>query len=410
MDLILGAGIVGVSTALHLQARGRNVALLDKNGVGNEASFGNAGLIERTDLLPRTFPRDISEILRYASNSDPRLRYDLANIIALAPWLMRYWHNSNANNVRAIARNISPLFVKCLDEHHELAKLANISKMIKPDGWLQLSRDGATYKNAMIGVERAKRAGMKANVLDSAQIAKKEPALNEKFAFAIHWQDSASISDPSTYVKKLYDLFVANGGAMINGDARNLQQAENGWQLQADIGNIFADNVVVALGAWSGDIFKRFGYKIPYAVKRGYHMNYDYKKNGRLKIPIVDMDNGFVLAPMKNGTRLSSAIELAHRDKKPTPHQLKKIEPIAQSMLNLGECQIDKPWLGSRPCTADMMPVIGRAPNHKGLWFNFGHAHHGLTLGPISGKILAQIMVDEEPIVSPRAFSPARFV
>ena len=134
MDIVLGAGIVGVSTALHLQARGRDVVLFDRNGIGNETSHGNAGLIERTDLLPRTFPRNIFEILRYATNNDPRVRYNLVDMVALAPWLVRYWWNSNNKNVEQITKDISPLFIKCLEEHKTFTKKANAGELLHDDG------------------------------------------------------------------------------------------------------------------------------------------------------------------------------------------------------------------------------------------------------------------------------------
>jgi len=116
-----------------------------------------------------------------------------------------------------------------------------------------------------------------------------------------------------------------------------------------------------------------------------------------------------VLAPMKGGTRLTSAIEFASINSKATPIQLRKVEPIAQNMLDMGKSQLDKAWLGARPCTADMMPVIGKAPKHKGLWFNFAHAHHGLTLGPISGRLLAEEMTGKKPFIDIKPFSVERF-
>ncbi len=410
MDLVLGAGIIGVCTALHLQARGRDVVLLDRNGIGNGTSYGNAGLIERTDLSPRIFPRKLSEIVKYANKKNPSINYSLLAILRLSPFLLRYWHNSNPKNVEKIIQYMAPLFMNCLSEHEFLLKQAKAEKLLKYDGWLHLTRHQNGLANVQNSFERAQRAGLKAKLLDSKQIAKAEPLLQEEFAWGIHWQDSASIINPGQYVKKLYDLFIANGGAMIEGDARALQQAPNGWQLQTNIGNIFAQNTVVALGPYSGDIFRRFGYKIPFALKRGYHQTYDYVKNKRLKIPLIDADNGFVLAPMHDGTRLTTGIEFASiYDNQPTPIQLKKVEPIAHSMLKMGKSQLEKPWFGSRPCTADMLPVIGVAPNHKGLWFNFGHAHHGLTLGPICGKLLAQMMVGEEVMLNSKPFSVARF-
>ncbi len=409
MDLVLGAGIVGVSTALYLQQYGRNVALLDINGIGNGTSFGNAGLIERTDLLPRVFPRNLGEILYYATNKDPRFHYHLFDLIKLAPWLMQYWHKSNPKNVEKIANYISPLFLQSLDEHKILAKKAGANRLLRANGWLHLSRKPQDLIAAMKIVERARAANLSVSILNGEQIAKSEPLLKEKFTWGIHWHDSASIINPAQYTKKLYDLFIKQGGAMIEGDARNLLEVKNGWALKSNIGNIFAKNAIVALGPHSGIICKYFGYKIPLAFKRGYHMEYGYKEKSKIKIPIIDADNGFVLAPMKNAIRLTTAVEFANIDSKPTPKQLLKVEPIAHSILDMGERKQKNIWLGARPATSDMMPVIGRAPKHNRLWFNFAHAHHGLTLAPISAKLLAQLMVEGKTEIDISAFCASRF-
>lgn len=409
MDIVLGAGIVGVSTALHLQARGRDVVLLDRRGAGEETSHGNAGLIERTDLLPRAFPRALKDIMHYAMNRDPRVRYDLASLAFVAPWLARYWWHSDKKSVEQIARFNAPLFEHSLREYEALLPQAGASDLLRPNGWLHLSRNPTALQTAMIGVEYSRRANLDVEVLDSAQIAKQEPALREKFAWGIHLKGSASISNPGKMVKCLADLFVSRGGRMTTGDAKTLTATNSGWTVQADTGNITAKNAVVALGPWSDTVFKPLGYKIPFAVKRGYHMNYQYAEKGRLNIPVIDADNGFVLSPMQSGTRLTTGIEFALRDDAPSPKQFAQVEPVARNMLPMGDRQLDQPWMGSRPCTADMRPVIGPAHRHKGLWFAFGHAHHGLTLGPVTGRLIAEMMTKEKPIANPTPFSVARF-
>ena len=409
MDIVLGAGIVGVSAALHLQARNRQIVLVDRRGAGEETSHGNAGLIERTDLLPRAFPRAINDILHYAMNRDPRVRYDMSSLALFAPWLARYWWHSDKNSVDQISRFITPLFEHSLIEHEALLSQTGASDLLRPNGWLHLSRNPAALQSAMVGVEHSRRANLEVEVLDSAQIAKHEPALREQFAWGIHLKGSASISDPGKLVKTLADLFVKRGGTIATGDASTLASIQTGWAVQTDAGMLTGENAVVALGPWSDMVFKPLGYKIPFAVKRGYHMNYNYTDEPRLNIPVIDADNGFVLSPMQSGTRLTTGIEFAPRDHAPSPKQFAQVEPVARNMLHLGERQLDQPWMGSRPCTADMRPVIGPAHRHKGLWFSFGHAHHGLTLGPVTGRLIAEMMTGEKPIADPAPFSVARF-
>ncbi|AIJ87011.1 hypothetical protein BK187_14115 [Brucella melitensis] len=134
------------------------------------------------------------------------------------------------------------------------------------------------------------------------------------------------------------------------------------------------------------------------------------KDGVRLGHTVVDEEAGYVLAPMVQGVRLSTGIEFASPSAPANRIQLKRAEEIARRLVpQLGQPVEEKPWLGLRPCLPDMRPVIGEAPRHKGLWFNFGHAHHGLTLGPASGRLLAEMMTGAEPFTDPTPYSAERF-
>ena len=146
--------------------------------------------------------------------------------------------------------------------------------------------------------------------------------------------------------------------------------------------HITARDAVVAMGPWSDQIFAPLGYSIPLQVKRGYHLHLKPRGNAVLNHPVLDTDLGYLLAPMNRGIRLTTGAEFAHRDAAPTPVQVERALPRAHGLFPLGEPVDTKPWMGARPCLPDMLPVIGKAPRHDGLWFDFGHQHHGLTLDP----------------------------
>jgi D-amino-acid dehydrogenase len=167
--------------------------------------------------------------------------------------------------------------------------------------------------------------------------------------------------------------------------------------------------VVVALGPWSDLVFGPLGYPIPLGVKRGYHLHLAPRGNAVLHHPVLDADLGYLLAPMNRGIRLTTGVEFARRDRPPTPIQLKRALPRAHALFPLGEPVDAKPWMGARPCLPDMLPVIGRGARHPGLWFDFGHQHHGLTLGPASGRLLAEMMTGETPFADPKPFAAERF-
>ena len=170
-----------------------------------------------------------------------------------------------------------------------------------------------------------------------------------------------------------------------------------------------ARDVVVALGPWSDLVFGPLGYSIPLGVKRGYHLHLAPRGNAVLNHPVLDSDLGYLLAPMNRGIRLTTGVEFARRDAPPTPIQLERALPRARALFPLGEAIDAKPWMGARPCLPDMLPVIGKAPRHPGLWFDFGHQHHGLTLGPVTGRLLAEMMTGETPFADPGPYARRAF-
>ena len=166
---------------------------------------------------------------------------------------------------------------------------------------------------------------------------------------------------------------------------------------------------MVALGAASVEVTRRFGYAPPLFGKRGYHMHYTMRGNAVLNRPLVDSDTGFALMPMRRGIRLTTGVEFARSEAPPSPVQLERAEPVARALLPL-DARVDAaPWMGVRPALPDMLPVIGRAPGHDALWCAFGHAHQGLTLGPSTGRLLAEMMSGEATFLDSQPYRAERF-
>ncbi len=408
--IVLGAGIVGVSSALHLQDRGRRVALVDRRAPGEETSFGNAGLIERSSLVPYGFPRKLGTLLRYARNQSTDLYWDYKALPAYAAWLARFWWESSPQRLATAARDLMPLIGACVDEHDKLIARAGVGQLVHDGGWIEAFRTRAAFDSEARASEDAIREhGLHVSVLDAAALHAQEPSVGEGICGAIHWKDPKSVLNPGALVKGYARLFEANGGTFVNGDAATLRSSGDAWTVETQHGTVRAKEVVLALGPWSDTVFEPLGYRIPLRAKRGYHMHYRPARQ-MLSVPIVDTECGYVIAPMEgNRLRLTTGVEIAERGAPPTGIQLERVEPLARVTFGLGERVDEKPWLGMRPCTPDMRPVIGPAPRHRGLWFAFGHNHHGLTLGPVTGRLLAEMMTGETPFADPRPFRVERF-
>jgi D-amino-acid dehydrogenase len=404
--LVLGAGMVGVSAALHLQQRGRDVILVDKHErAGEETSFGNAGLIECASVFPYMFPRDFSQILRYALNRSPQAHYRLWDLPYALPWLVRYFLASSPDRALHSAMAELPLIRRSLLEHEALIAEAGVPELLRRTGWLKLFRSHASLENAVKEVERARQYGVPGELLDPNAIAAREPSVTGEFAGAIYLPTPGFIPDPGALAKAYAALFKRKGGRFLIGDASTLEQDAGGWRVSGAV----AREVVVALGPWSDLVFRRLGYSIPLGIKRGYHLHLAPRGNAVLNHPVLDFDFGFVLAPMNRGIRLTTGVEFARRDAPSTPVQISQALPRARALFPLGEAVDAQPWKGARPCLPDMLPVIGQAPRHAGLWFDFGHQHHGLTLGPATGRLLAEMMTGEAPFADPRPFAVERF-
>jgi D-amino-acid dehydrogenase len=409
--LVLGAGMVGVGAALHLQQRGRDVILVDKHEFAGEGtSFGNAGMIECASVFPYMFPRNLGEILRYATNRAPHVRYQFSDLPFFLPWLVRYFLASEPQRALRGALSVMPLIRRSLVEHEALITEAGVPELMRRSGWIKMYRRDATLAKALSDFERARQYGVEGEILDGKAILQREPHLSGEFAGAIHFTEPGFVLDPGGLAKAYTALFQRRGGRFVAADARTLEQDAGGrWQVATADGKVSGREAVVALGPWSDLVFRRLGYAIPLNVKRGYHLHLAPRGNAMLTHPVLDSDLGYVLAPMNRGIRLATGVEFARRDAPPTPIQLQRALPRARALFPLGEPIDAKPWMGARPCLPDMLPVIGRAPRHAGLWFDFGHHHHGLTLGPATGRLLAEMMTGETPFADPKPFSVERF-
>lgn len=406
--VVLGAGMVGSSIAAHLQKRGRHVVLVDRRYPGEETSYGNGGLVQREAVFPHPFPREIAELWRIAKNRSLDVHYHLSALPGLAPSLFAYWSNSAPERYAAITRQWVTLIATCLDEHKKLADEAGSSELLRPVGFLRAYDDPATFAADRAKAEKARAFGVSSSALTGAELAEMEPHLRTGFAGALHWTDPYAVSDPHGLTVSYAGLFERLGGEFVLGDAKTLQRQGAGWRLTAADGSVIdAAEAVVALGIWSGTVTKRFGYRAPLFGKRGYHLHFRPQGNAGLIRPVAA--GRFLLAPMRLGIRLTTGVEFARPGAPPTPVQLQRAEPVARSLFPLGEAVEPRPWMGIRPATPDMLPIIGPSPTEPGLWFAFGHAHQGFTLGPTTGRLLAEMMTGDTPFVDPTPFRAERF-
>jgi D-amino-acid dehydrogenase len=407
--VVLGAGIVGLCVALHLQKRGRAVALVDRRGVAEETSFGNAGLIQREGVFPYGFPHDFGALARYSLNRTIDAHYHPSALPKLAPFLWQYWRHSRPARHAEVARLYARLIEHCVSEHEALVAEAGAEDLIVRGGWMKVFRTERERDHRFAEAEGWKKDfGVEHVTLDARALQAAEPYLAPVLAGAIHWTQPIRTLDPNALGQAYLKRFEALGGEFVQGNAATLAADGEGWRLRTSRGILEAAGAVVALGPWSDVLTRALGYDLPLAVKRGYHMHYRAAGEAKLNLPILDVERGYFLGPVARGLRLTTGAEFALRDAPRTPVQLARAEPIARELFPLAERLDVEPWMGARPCTPDMLPVIGPAPRHANLWFAFGHAHHGLTLAAVTGRLIAEMVTGEAPFVDPLPYAVGR--
>ncbi|CUX72236.1 MULTISPECIES: FAD-binding oxidoreductase [Agrobacterium] len=408
---VLGAGIVGLCNALQLQREGFQVTLIDREASpGLKTSYGNAGLIQPDGFSPILFPRDVRSILGYASNRRRDCVYQTSALGHLAPALVKYWHKSAPASARRTMTANIPLFAASVDAHMELAELAGVSEQFSPKGWTRVFTNEVSFKDYVAKIGGLKSHGVSADILSPAQILSLEPHLLARPVGAVRLIDQLSLSSPLKLTEAYFRLFLKNGGHFVKADATSLTLDPDGrYSVKTENGWVTADKVIVCLGPWADDLLRKFGIKIPLFVKRGYAVHFNAQPGAQLHHSTSDADGGYSLSPMEEGIRLNTGVEFAARDAAASNVQLARVIPLARRFFPLGEQIEAVPWVGSRPCLPDMLPVIGESPHRRGLWFAFGHAHHGLTLAAASGRLLAQMVKGLRPFTDPTPYSAERF-
>lgn len=404
--LVLGAGMAGVAAALALQARGRDVALIDRAEPGRETSFGNAGIIQSEAVEPYALPRDPRTLLRMALRLDNALDYRLPALPGHAGPLWSYFRNSSPARHRAASAIYRRLVEQATPSHAPLIEAARADHLIRRDGFLQMRRRPRDLEaDAREAARLARDFGVAHRLLDGPALAKAETALRRPLAGAVHWTDPWTCTDPGALVSAYARLFAERGGALLRGDAFTLARSGGRWSVRASDGPVSAKDAVVALGPWSPALLAPLGLRAPMVRKRGYHLHRRIAAPPRR--PVVDGDMGAVYAPMQAGLRILTGAELSGPEASPTPRQLRRAEAAAGDLFDLGGPVENAPWLGTRPCLPDMLPFAGPAPGQQGLWLHFGHGHQGFTLSPATAELLARAMEGEwDPLLD--ALDPRR--
>jgi D-amino-acid dehydrogenase len=408
---VLGAGMVGIACALELQRRGASVTLVDRRAPGMETSYGNAGVMARSSLLPFNHPGLWRSLPRLLGNRSAQLRHDPWFLARNLGWALGFLASARQSVFERTTVALDALIRLSMAEHRRLLAEAGAAHRLRDNGWIFLYRSSQGYEGGRLLRQTLERFGITAVTLDAFGLSDLEPDLAPVFSHALWIKDAASVDSPGRVAQAYAALFAARGGAI---QCRHIERlasdGSGGWQIHdADGVALAADRVVLALGPWTRSFLAPLGIAVPMAFERGYHMHYSAQGVATLRRPVYDVAGGYVLSPMQDGLRLTTGVELADRDAPPTMAQLEMAEKSARQAFALGERLDASAWIGSRPTLPDSRPMIGELTGHAGLWLAFGHQHIGFCTGPGTAALLGALMFDEPTPIDPQPFAPGRF-
>ncbi len=408
--IVIGAGMVGTSIAWHLQKNNSQVLLLDKKPPGSETSYGNAGLIQREAIHVHPFPRHLTELIKVLPNQSTDIRYRWPAVFRYHQELMQYWKYSAPLAVVKIEQEWQTLIEHCTTEHQKMITAASAEALIRRTGWVEMHRTEGKLEMAVAAAKEMREKGIEHNVLSTDELKALEPNGNfDGFVGAIHWLNSWQVSNPGALVKAYAKNFQEDQGKVGECKVEKILPDPDGWQVITDDGTFYSNQLVIAAGPWSNQLIKPLGYDLPLFPMRGYHQHFEVTKQNAIKHSLVDMDKGFVMGPMQQGIRITTGAEMTLMDAPKDFGQLQAVVQFAKNILPLKDTVEDEAWCGSRPCMPDMKPVIGPADKHDNLWFAFGHGHQGFTLGPVTGRIVAELIHNKPPIIDIEPFNAKRF-
>jgi D-amino-acid dehydrogenase len=406
---VIGAGIVGVATALWLRRDGHAVTLIDRAPPGEGASYGNGGVLASVSVVPVTVPGLLAKAPGMLFDPGKPLFLKWGYLPRLLPWLARYLSHANAQDAERIAAAMFPIVGDSLADHQAISADTPAARYVAPSDYLYVYKDRAAFESDSFGWRLRAAHGFQWDELEGDAFRAYDPCFSPEQGFAVRLGGHGRISDPGAYVKALAAEFERLGGRLIRATVDDVV-TENGklTGLRAGGETIRCDAAALCAGAWSGPLARAFGVKVPLESERGYHLEL-WEPSVMPRAPVMIASGKFVATPMDGRLRLAGIVEFGGLTAPPSraPFMLlrKNIEAAIPG-LRWGET---KEWMGHRPAPSDSIPVIGESPALSGAWLGFGHHHVGLTGGPKTGRLLADLIGGKRPNVDLAPYAPSRF-
>ncbi len=416
--VIIGAGIVGVSTAIWLQRKGIEVVLVDKGGPASGTSYGNAGVLAAASVVPVTVPGLIGKAPKMLLDKNQPLFLNWSYLPRLLPWLPRYLSHCNSKQVNRIASALAPVLRDCLADHRAVARGTPAESYISAADYVYAYQSKEHFDADAFAWDMRRQHGFEWTEHDAGSYRQYDPAFGDEVGYAACVHNHGRISDPGEYVRALASHIKDNSGEIVQAEFSDfvvrsnkvcaVKVSETTSDSDKKEITIDCDAAVVATGVWSKALLKKLGLHVPMESERGYHIEL-FEPSVMPSMPTMIAAGKFVMTPMQGRLRMAGMVEFAGLEAGANKQPLDFLRRYLSRLMPDLTWSESKEWLGHRPAPTDSVPLIGELPTTRGVFVGFGHQHVGLSGGPKTGQLLSQLICGEPTGLDMTMYSPMRF-
>ncbi len=406
--IVIGSGIVGISCALKLQEEGFKITLVDKLGIGDGSSNRNACLLSASSVMPVSTPSLPKQIPGYLFASPSLLTIRSSYFPKVLPWLIRFLLAGRDQNVQKTSIALKSLQQDTLGEHKKLAGNSEAFQYIQESDLIYLYTNKQSYLNDSYSWKTRKINGVEFREMEADELREREPDLSSDYKFAVCAPKHGFILNTKKYLEALYQNFLLAGGKFKQVEVLNINSDQNRVELETDMGKLEAEKLVIAGGVWSANLAKKLGDRIPLESEGGYYI--DISDPGiKVNHPLMNGKYKMAIMPISGKIRFAGLVEFGGIDCKSNFKLCKMLVDNAQQMFPSIQTEIISRGHGQRPSITDSLPVIGPSGKFQNIYYAFGHQHVGLSTGPVTGRLITELITTNNPTVDLSPFSAKRF-
>ena len=405
---IIGAGIVGICSALSLLERGVGVRLIDRRGPAEAASYGNAGVISPWSCVPQALPGLWSTLPGLLLGPDSPLSIRWRYLPRFLPWALRFLRAGNIDQVEQIAAAMDQLNRPNVELYRRHLAGTGKEHLLQDCFYVQVQRSSVPPGPDNLGHRLRQQHGAPMDLIDGDRLREIEPALSPDYRSGLVIRDQARALHPGELGKALAEKAASLGADALRREVRAIRPENQGWLIETDGEALAAKKLLIAAGPWSIRLLEPLGIRLPLAFERGYHL--ECRNPGvELRHSVMDLDRKFVASSMTSGIRSAGTAEFADIDAPQDDRRFAMLKRATKAMLPDADVEDTNGWMGVRPSFPDSLPCIGALPGFANLFGAFGHSHYGLGMAPKTGEIIADILAGRPANIDLSPYRAERF-